>query len=130
VGAVGATGGRLTAYVLAPLEEPEWRVAPEGFAVALRERWAGVRVEIGVGSGVAVEALISVEGRELGVALSGTGQAVVLEPADLEGASEFAVWFAENLVPGDSGLHLIEPGSLRSVELAGLSPAEVVERLG
>jgi hypothetical protein len=131
VEAVGTAGRRLTAYVVAPLEEPGWRVAPQVLAVALRERWMGARVEVGAGSGVALEALISVGGRELGIALSGTGQAVTLDPAQLEGAAEFAVWFVETVVPGEVGVHLIEPGSMRSVELmAGLTAADVRESLG
>ena len=122
-------------FLVAPLEEPTWSVPAEDLAAALRERWPDVRVEIGSvrGSSMALEALIpsGPGGRELGVALSGTGQAVTLEPAELEGAAEFAVWFVETVVPGEEGLHLIEPGSMRTVELvAGLTPADVRERLG
>jgi hypothetical protein len=122
-------------FLVAPLEEPTWSVPAEEFAAALRGRWPDVRVEIGAvdGSSMALEALIPAGpgGRELGIALSGTGQAVTLDPADLEGAAEFAMWFVETVVPGEAGVHLIEPGSMRSVELvAGLTPADVRERLG
>jgi hypothetical protein len=121
-------------FVVAPLEEPTWSVSAEDLAVALRRRWPDVRVGLGSveGSSMILEALIPAEpGRaELGIALSGTGQAVTLDPADLEGAADFAVWFATNLAPGESGLHLIEPGSMRTVELtAGITPREVRERL-
>ncbi|ONI74408.1 hypothetical protein BWI15_13950 [Kribbella sp. ALI-6-A] len=121
-------------YVLAPLEESAWSVSAEDLAVALRGRWPDVRVGFGSvgGSSMILEALIpGGSGRgELGIALSGTGQAVTLDPADLEGAAEFAVWFAADVAPGDSGLHLIEPGSMRSVELVtGITPREVRERL-
>ncbi|MGC4938066.1 hypothetical protein [Kribbella sp. DT2] len=125
----------MSEFVVAPLEEPTWSVSAEEFAAALRARWPGVRVEVGAveGSSMALEALIpeGEGGWELGIALSGTGQAVTLEPADLEGAAEFAVWFVETVVPGQVGLHLMEPGSMRSVELvAGMTPADVCERLG
>ncbi|WP_432938199.1 hypothetical protein ACQPXM_26760 [Kribbella sp. CA-253562] len=121
-------------FLVAPLEEPTWSVSADNLAVALRGRWPDVRVGLGgvEGSSMALEALIPAGpgGGELGIALSGTGQAVTLDPADLEGAAEFAVWFAANLVPEDSGLHLIEPGSMRSVELvAGITPREVREQL-
>jgi hypothetical protein len=49
----------------------------------------------------------------------------------LDGAADFAVWFVRTVVPGKEGVHLIEPGSMRTVELvAGLTPSEVRERLG
>ncbi|TWD73085.1 hypothetical protein FB561_6970 [Kribbella amoyensis] len=119
----------MSEYLVAPMEEPDWVVSAEELAAALRERWPLARVGLGAveGSSMLLEALIPLQPapRELGVALSGTGQAVTLEPADLEAAAEFAVWFAGTLLPG-RGIHLIEPGSMRSVEIvAGVSADEV-----
>jgi hypothetical protein len=121
-------------YVVGPLDEPDWAIDANELAVALRERWPGVRIGMGGidGSTMALEALIPLEPapRELGVALSGTGQAVTLDPADPESAAEFAVWMAEKMLPGRRGLHLIEPGSMRMVELTGgLSTADVLARI-
>ena len=124
----------MTEYVVAPLDEPEWTVDTDQFATALRERWPGVRVETGAvaGSTMALEALIPLEPRprELGVALSGSRQAVSLEPADAEGAAEFAEWFVRSVLPGQRGLHLIEPASMRTVELTdGLTADQILERI-
>ena len=81
----------MTEYVVAPLEQPDWTVDAEHFTGALRERWPQARVEVGAvaGSTMRLEALIPLGPgtRELGVALSGTGQAVSLEPADAEAAA-------------------------------------------
>ena len=122
----------MASYVLAPLEEPEWVVDAQRFAVELRRRWFGVRVEVGAvaGSSMALEALIPLEPapRELGVALSGTGRAVSLDPADADAAAEFAEWFVRAVVPGRRGLHLIEPGSMRTVELTDSLSAEQIRQ--
>ncbi|MFI5706270.1 hypothetical protein [Kribbella sp. NPDC051620] len=68
--------------------------------------------------------------RELGVALSGTGQAVTLEPADAEGAAEFAVWYFERFLAGRTGIHLIGPARMRTAELtAGLKPEDLLARI-
>jgi hypothetical protein len=111
----------MTEYLVAPLEEPDWVVDAEELAAGLRDRWPGVRVGIGAveGSSMGLEALIPLapSPRELGVALSGTGQAVTLEPADAEGAAEFAVWYFERFLVGRTGVHLIEPATMRMVEL-------------
>ena len=124
----------MTEYVVAPLEQPDWTVDAEHFAGALRERWPQARVEVGAvpGSTMRLEALIPLGPgtRELGVALSGTGHAVSLEPADAEAAAEFAEWFVRVVLPGSSGLHLIEPASMRTVELTpGLSADEIRQRI-
>jgi hypothetical protein len=124
----------MTEYLVAPLDEPDWVVDAETFATALRDRWPGVRVEVGAvaGSSMGLEALIPLEPapRELGVALSGTGQAVSLDPADAQAAAEFAEWFVQAVLPGQRGLHLIEPGSMRTVELTdGLSAEEIRQRI-
>ncbi|ADB33621.1 hypothetical protein Kfla_4603 [Kribbella flavida DSM 17836] len=82
---------------------------------------------------MALEALIPLgPGQpELEIALSGTGQAVTLDAADAESASEFAVWFVETMLPGESGAHLMELGAMRAVEVAaGLDADEVRRRLG
>ncbi|MEV6267493.1 hypothetical protein AB0L64_10010 [Kribbella sp. NPDC051936] len=125
----------MTEYIVAPLEEPEWVVDTGRFAEALAERWPAARVETGAvpGSTMALEALIPLEPapRELGVALSGSGQAVSLEPADAEAAADFAEWFVRVVLPGQSGVHLIEPASMRTVELTGdLTAAEIRQRIG
>lgn len=63
--------------------------------------------------------------------MSGTGQAVSLEPADAEAAAEFAEWFVCVVVPGRLGVHLIEPASMQVVELTpGLSVDEIRQRIG
>jgi hypothetical protein len=94
----------MTEYVVAPLEEPDWVVDAQRFADALAERWPQARVEVGAlpGSTMALEALIPLEPapRELGVALSGSGQAVSLEPSDAAAAAEFAEWFVHVVMPG------------------------------
>ncbi|WP_405060274.1 hypothetical protein OG474_01170 [Kribbella sp. NBC_01505] len=120
-------------YLVAPLEEPDWALEVDDFADALQGRWPGVRVGRGSveGSTMALEALVPLEPapRELGVALSGTRQAVSLEPADAEAAAEFAQWMASSLLPG-RGLHLIEPGSYRTVELTpDISVGEILAAL-
>ncbi|MFI5735202.1 hypothetical protein ACIA49_34135 [Kribbella sp. NPDC051587] len=120
-------------YLVAPLEEPDWVLEVDDFAEALQSRWPGARVGRGSveGSTMAFEALISLEPapRELGVALSGTRQAVSLDPADAEAAAEFAQWMASSVLPG-AGLHLIEPGSYRTVELsADISVGQILAAL-
>ncbi|WP_432877714.1 hypothetical protein ACQPYH_29310 [Kribbella sp. CA-245084] len=122
-------------YVVAALAEPDWTVDAEQFAVALRARWPQARVEVGAvaGSTMGLEALIPLGPgpRELGVALSGTGQAVSLEPADAEAAAEFAEWFVRVVLPGRPGIHLIEPASMHVVELTPeLSADEIRQRIG
>jgi hypothetical protein len=124
----------MTEYLVAPLDEPEWTVAAEELAAGLRERWPGARVGLGAveGSSMGLEALIPLapSPRELGIALSGTGQAVTLEPADAEAAAEFAVWYFGRFLAGRQGVHLIEPATMRTVELTdGLTPEMVLERL-
>jgi hypothetical protein len=119
----------VTEYVLAPLEEPGWVVDAEELAAGLRERWPGVRIGVGT---VPLEALIPLEPapRELGVVLSGTGQAVSLEAADAEAAVEFSVWFFERFLAGRAEVHLIAPGSMRTVELShGVTVEELLARL-
>ncbi|GAA0624232.1 hypothetical protein HPO96_33975 [Kribbella sandramycini] len=121
-------------YLVAPLEEPEWVLEVDEFAEALRARWPGVRVGLGSveGSSVVLEAVVPLEPapRELGVALSGTRQAVSLDPADAEAAAEFALWMAESVLPG-RGLHLIEASSYRTVELTpGMTPEVLLDALG
>lgn len=125
----------MTEYLVAPLDEPEWTVSAEELAAGLQERWPGVRVELGAveGSSMSLEALIPLvpSPRELGLALSGTGQAVTLEPADAEAAAEFAVWYFGRFLAGRQGVHLIEPATMRTVELTdGLTSEMVLERLG
>ncbi|MEI8410659.1 MULTISPECIES: hypothetical protein [unclassified Kribbella] len=124
----------MTEYLVAPLEEPDWVVEAEDLAAALRERWPDARVEVGAvaGSSMALEALIPLEPapRELGVALSGTGQAVSLDPADAEAAAEFAEWFVRRVLPGRRGLHLIEPGSMRMVDLSDpMTAAQILDAI-
>ncbi|MGW1345330.1 hypothetical protein ACWCOV_30080 [Kribbella sp. NPDC002412] len=124
----------MTEYLVAPLEEPDWVVSAEELAAALQERWPAARIEVGAvqGSSMALEALIPFEPgpRELGVALSGTGQAVTLDPADVEAAAEFAEWFVRRVLPGQRGLHLIEPGSMRTVDLSdNLTAAQIADRI-
>jgi hypothetical protein len=124
----------MTEYLVAPLDEPEWRVEAEALADGLRDRWPGVRIGVGSveGSSMALEALIPLAPppRELGVALSGTGQAVTLDPADAEAAAEFAVWYVERFLPGKTGIHLIEPASMRTVELTDdLTPEALLARI-
>ncbi|GAB3953425.1 hypothetical protein GCM10029976_093560 [Kribbella albertanoniae] len=119
-------------YLVAPLEEPGWALEVDDFAEALERRWPGVRIGRGSveGSTMALEALVPLEPapRELGVALSGTRQAVSLDPADAESAAEFAQWMG-SLLPG-RGLHLIEPGSYRTIELtAAISAEEILAAL-
>ncbi|MER7245682.1 hypothetical protein [Kribbella sp. NPDC000426] len=122
----------MTEYVVAPLEQPDWVVDAGEFAAALRERWPGARVEVGAvaGSTMGLEALIPLGpgSRELGVALSGTGQAVSLEPADAEAAAEFAEWFVRVVLPGRPGIHLIEPASMTTVELTPELSADEIRR--
>lgn len=124
----------MTEYLVTALEEPEWRVDADELAAGLRDRWPGVRIGLGAveGSSMVLEALIPLgaPGRELGVALSGTGQAVSLEPADAAGAAEFAVWFFERFLPDVEGVHLIEPGTMRTAELTdGLTVEELLSRM-
>jgi hypothetical protein len=122
-------------YVVAPLDEPQWGLDAADLAAGLRDRWPGVRIELGAveGSSMVLEALIPLapEPRELRVALSGTGQAVTLEPADAAAAAEFAVWYFERLLAGRTGVHLIEPAAMRTVELTdGLTAEELLARIG
>jgi hypothetical protein len=124
----------MTEYIVAPLDEPDWKVDAEEFANGLRGRWPAARVGLGSveGSSMALEALIPLQpsSRELGIALSGTGQAVTLDPADPAAAAEFASWFVGQFLSGRSGVHLIEPSSMQTVEItADLSGEEILNRL-
>lgn len=82
---------------------------------------------------MALEALIPLAPgpRELGVALSGTGQAVTLEPGDAEAAAEFAVWYFERFLRGRTGVYLIEATTMRTLELTvGLTTEELLTLIG
>lgn len=124
----------MTEYLVAPLDEPDWAVSAEDLAAGLRDRWPAARVGLGAveGSSMGLEALIPLapSPRELGVALSGSGRAVTLEPADAEAAAEFAVWYFGRFLAGRKGVHLIEPSTMRTVELTDdLTPEMLLDRI-
>jgi hypothetical protein len=68
---------------------------------------------------MALEALVPFArpGRELGLALSGSRQAITLDPGTKESPAEFTVWFATQLPERTLPVHLIENGSMRSIRL-------------
>lgn len=87
----------MTRYVISPQEEPAWRFAPDDFAARVQARWPRARVGVNdlEGSPMVVHTLIPFppQRRELGVALSSLGYAVVLDPADPATAGEFVEWY-------------------------------------
>lgn len=124
----------MTEYTVMPLTEPDWMLDPADLAARVQARWPEARVLVGSveGSTMAVEALVPMEPppRELGIALSGNGQAISLDPADPDSAAAFACWFVEQFPSLDPPLHLIEDGSMRGVELTrGVTEATVLAGL-
>ena len=47
-----------------------------------------------------------------------------------EAAAEFAEWFVRRVLPGRRGLHLIEPGSMRMVDLSDpMTAAQILDAI-
>jgi hypothetical protein len=98
-------------YVITPHEEPPWHFDPDDFAERIKNRWPDARTGIHdlPGSPMAMHALVPFGGfpHELGIALDPEGWAVILDPADPDTATEFALWYVTQLPAFDPPVHLI-----------------------
>jgi hypothetical protein len=111
----------VTEYVIAPEDEPDWRFTPEDFAARIRARWTQARTGVNdlEDSPMVVHALISFPPprRELGVALSNLGYAVVLDPADPATAGEFVEWYVGQIPTFDPPVLLFTEDYEKSLPL-------------
>ena len=107
-------------YTITARERPSWQFTAEDFAEAIRKRWPNARVGIRdlPRSPMIVHALVPFEPprRELGIALSSLGNAVILDPADPDTAAEFVLWYVTQLPEFDPPVYLFTD-DMRSVEL-------------
>lgn len=124
----------MTDYTITTLDEPDWVIDADELAVRMRSTWPGARVQVGSveGSSTALEAILPIAppDRELGITLSGTGQAAHLEATDAQSVAEFTHWFMRTFLAGKAGVKLIEESSMRLVDVSSETGVdELVEQL-
>jgi hypothetical protein len=121
----------MAAFAVLPGEEPGWRFEPVEFVARIAVRWPDATTAINdlPGSSMVVHALVPFgpPRREVGVALSDTGNEVSLDPADPDTAAEFVAWYVTQIPSFDPPVYVWAGGFARQLELRADTTAAEVE---